>query len=149
MGRITALLTITAIALTAATPAGAAHNPTVITVTPNTHLTDAQSVTISWSGAPFGTGFRQAYQLDYQQCTLAYTPGEVDRDQMCNSGGGTRMLAADGSITYTVHTGPIGTAGGTCGTSPTDRKCLLVFFEQDRRHNSLMKPRTITIRFAA
>ena len=88
--------------------------------TPSRHLTNGQSVTVSWRG--FGN--RNDRYLAITQCTKASSDGNPAH---CDGAHLVVVPAArKGSASYTVHTGAIGTLGETCGTSRTDAgNCLI------------------------
>lgn len=97
--------------------APAAAAPLVATVNPNTGLEDGDTVTVSWSGTTPGS------TINIIQCSGA------GGAQYCDMPRGKLSIAnptGDGSTTFVVHTGAIGT--GQCDAG--HNQCIL-FVNQD------------------
>jgi hypothetical protein len=118
------VLRVAAIGLTVGAvvvPATAAHaTAPSITVTPSTLLSNGQTVSVT------GSNFANAtHSFTLVECSAVGTPTLADCD-ISHLGGGT--TGADGSIAATdfvVHTGAIGTNGGTCPTTVAGASCLI------------------------
>jgi neocarzinostatin family protein len=102
-----------------AVPAGAAV-PSA-TVKPSTKLTNGKVVTVKWTGF----NARKDKIIAIVQCTKKVTTLGQDACDVNNPvliSPGTKA----GTTTFTVHTGKIGTKGGTCGTTAANaNKCLI------------------------
>jgi hypothetical protein len=97
----------------------AATGPSVH-VTPRTHLSSGQVVTVT------GKGFAPGEQVFIGECnSMVITQGEeacsVDNDRNVV----TTRKGLVPATTITLETGVIGVGGGTCGTSRADRKCYI------------------------
>jgi Neocarzinostatin family len=82
--------------------------PATATATPSTELEDGDVVTVSWAGFP------ASQPLAMTQCTGTVDPTERGQCDLVSYVQRTSDASGAGSMSFTVHTGAIGTRGGTC-----------------------------------
>lgn len=106
---------------------GAGATTPTITITPNTGLTDGQTVQLTGTGfAPnLGTGSTVAIECLATATTAAGCNTATGQYVLVNSNASGDLTNALGatSIPFTVQTGTVG--NGTCGTSAADATCLI------------------------
>jgi hypothetical protein len=127
-----AMIALPMLLLGALATAAAAGSPSA-RISPHGHLTDGETVTVSWRGLR-GLSHRVA-GLGIAQCTAdlptaPLTGSNINTFCDVDTQWSTDDPTPKGSGPLTVVAGAIGTSGETCGTSSQDRKnCEVLVYE--------------------